>query len=93
MKRIELQFNKAICKLAGNSYGIKTYEDQVKGKFDMAEGCVIVFPNQINRIASSFIQGFFYDMVVKMGISAIKERIRIESSIANLKDFILSSLI
>lgn len=92
MERIELSIPKDITKLAGNSYGVKIYNEQVKDKYVIKDGCVIVFPKQIDRVASSFIQGFFSDIMNTMGYTAIGERIEVESSIKDLKSFIMSNL-
>ena len=92
MERIELLFPKDLCKLAGNSYGVAIYDEFVKGKVDYSKKTTIVFPAQINRIDSSFIQGFFDEILKKIGLKGIEERIEIESSIPDLKRFILDNL-
>lgn len=55
---IFINVDKSITGLAGYDYGKKIYEDQVKGKVDLSKELTITFPNNIQRIASSFIQGF-----------------------------------
>ena len=44
-----------------------------------------LFAERIDRIASSFIQGFFQKFVETIGISGIEEKVEIDSSIENLK--------
>ena len=59
-QRIALEIkDKSLTKLAGNSYGRKLFNEQVNGKIDLEQPFVIEFPEQIDYLASSFIQGFF----------------------------------
>ena len=89
---IKLVFPKDLAKLAGNRFGRTTYETQVKGKINFNSQVVFVFPEGIDRIASSFVQGFFDEIMMNLGLSGIKEKIFFESSIEGLKDFILENL-
>lgn len=66
--------DKSLTKLAGNSYGRKLFDAQVDGKIDLNQPFVIVFPEQIDYLASSFIQGFLEKYIPK---SAVKEWKRI----------------
>ena len=65
--RIELKFEKANTRLAGNDYGREIYIAQVKDKVNYDDIIYIVFPDQIVNIASSFVQGFFEEIVKKVG--------------------------
>ena len=51
--------DRSLTKLAGNSYGRKLFDAQVDGQIDLNEPFTIVFPEQSDYLASSFIQGFF----------------------------------
>ena len=48
--------DRSLTKLAGNSYGRKLFDAQVDGRIDLNEPFTIVFPEQIDYLASSFIQ-------------------------------------
>lgn len=91
-QRIELVFAKDLSKLAGNIFGVNTYEKQVKGKIDLSKQIIFVIPAGIDRVASSFIQGFFDEIVNEIGISGVEEQITFESSIPNIKEFVLENL-
>ena len=91
-QRIELVFAKDLSKLAGNAFGRNTYEKQVKEVIDLSKSTVLVFPSQIDRVASSFVQGFFDAIVNEIGIGGIEEQIFFESSISNIKEFVLENL-
>lgn len=80
MERFELEFNKAETSLAGFPYGRAIYEHQVKDKINLSEKTEIVFPAQIERVASSFVQGFFADLVEKIGYIGIEKNITIRAS-------------
>lgn len=88
MKKIELVFDKADTSLAGFPYGKKVYENQVKNEMDFSESLTIVFPEQIERVASSFIQGFFSDIINIIGYGGIERQIEIDAKTKELSDSI-----
>lgn len=62
---IKLKFNTTITRIAGNDYGKEIYNTQVKDllKKPIKNGTyTIVFPSNIVAVASSFIQGFIYEI-------------------------------
>lgn len=59
--------DRSLTKLAGNSYGRKLFDAQVDGQIDLNEPFTIVFPEQIDYLASSFIQGFFGKIYTEIG--------------------------
>jgi hypothetical protein len=89
---IFINVDKSITGLAGYDYGKKIYEDQVKGKVDLSKELTITFPNNIQRIASSFIQGFFEDIVEHIGLSGVEQLIKLEVSNEHLKNSIYNNL-
>ena len=89
---IELQFDKTIAGLAANPYGQKIYHEQVKGKVDENERIEIIFPNRIERIASSFVQGFFADWIDRYGVEWIKTNVTIQVRDDELHSWILKNL-
>lgn len=91
MKTIYLNFDKTLTGLAGNKYGQDVFEKQVKA-LDYEQTYKIVFPQEIKNIATSFIQGFFQSFVKTFGLIRLDEKLKIESSIPNLKEIILKSL-
>lgn len=91
-QRIVLKFPKDLSKLAGNTFGRTTYENQVKETIDLSQKIIFSFPAGIDRIASSFVQGFFDALVNEIGISGIEEQITFESSVPNIKEFVLENL-
>lgn len=91
MNRIELQFGKAVTRLAGNEYGRKIYNEQVKDKIDFSTKTQIVFPDQIISIASSFIQGFFDEIIANIGFMGVGEQVIIIAPI-NVEEKIIKNL-
>lgn len=90
MNKIELVFDKKLSNLAGYDFGVKIYEEQVKGKLDLEEQFELVFPTQIRMIASSFVQGFFADIVRQIGLKATEENLSVSNK--KLQDSILKKL-
>lgn len=89
----ELKLDKMITKLAGNILGKKIFEEQVKDKIDYKNDIIIIIPDRIDTIASSFIQGFFEDFVSNIGIRGIEKNVEIKSSIPNIKELVIQNLL
>lgn len=75
MNKVELVFDKKLSNLAGYDFGVKIYEEQVKGKLNLEKRFELVFPSQIRMVASSFVQGFFADIVKQIGLKATEENL------------------
>lgn len=90
----ELTFqDKSLSKLTGNKYGRSIFNNQVKEFISYDKPITIVFPDYIDNIGSSFIQGFFDEMVGKIGFSGIKESVEIKSNIIkDTKNYVLKKL-
>lgn len=65
-KVIELNFKSSLNKLAGNKFGERIYNEQIKEKVDFKNKVVIVFPDIIDDIAISFVQGFTKEILEKI---------------------------
>lgn len=79
MKTIVLNFPKSETRLAGFPYGEKVYEEQVQKIISFDEKITIIFPEQIEKVASSFVQGFFANIVMAIGYKGIEKNVIIES--------------
>jgi len=84
MKTINLQFPKSETRLAGFPYGEAVYNEQVKDIITFEDKIEIVFPNQIEKVASSFVQGFFAAIVAVIGYKGVEEQVIITSRSDNL---------
>lgn len=93
MNKIVLKFDKTAILLAGRDYGIKIYNEQVKDKIDFKNQIILVFPDNIQSMASSFIQGFFLGFVENIGIVGIEEKVTIEDNGKNFKKLVIDNLI
>ena len=89
---IKLVFKNDLTKLAGNAFGKHTYETQVKELIDFNNAIIFEFPEQVDRVASSFVQGFFDEIVNEIGVHGVEQQINFVSSISDLKDFVLENL-
>lgn len=95
MKKIEIIVDKTLSGLAGFDYGKKVYNNQVKNKLselDYKNGFYIVFPSEIKRVASSFVQGFFSELMTDYGYYKVVNMVKIESSSDKLTNYIVESL-
>ena len=88
-----LKFDKMYSGLASNPFGKKTYIEQVKGKVDESQKIRIVFPDQIESVASSFVQGFFADWIDRYGYGWIKDNIEIKARSKELEDKIYENIL
>lgn len=92
MKKIYLIFSKSETRLAGFPYGEAIYKNQVEKNFTLGDEITIVFPKQIEKIASSFVQGFFAVLVTEIGYKGIEEKIIIESGSEKLTSSIWKNI-
>lgn len=91
--RIILNFDKTTSRLAGNPYGKEVYHSQVKDKYiDYSEPLVVVFPDNIKKVASSFVQGFFTELVSKIGYEGIEEKVTIKAGSPKIAEDILGRI-
>lgn len=79
VQRICLQFNPVITRLAGFDYGKEIYQEQVKAQIDFSRKTIIEFPSQIIKIASSFVQGFFADIIEQIGLDQIGAQVEVDA--------------
>lgn len=79
MKTIDLKFNKSLIALAGNPFGRNTFKDQVAPHLEGENEFCIVFPNQIEMIASSFVQGFFAHWLQEYGVDGVFQHVQIKA--------------
>lgn len=80
MNVINLTFDKSETRIAGFPYGEAVYREQAEKNIIFGEKVLIVFPQQIEKIASSFVQGFFAEMVKNVGYSGIKKQVTIKAA-------------
>lgn len=91
--RIELKFDKATTKLAGNPYGRSVFDDQLRDKIDYSKKNIIIFPNNIERVASSFTQGMFSEIIKEIGYDKLNQIIKIEAGSGELEKRIYEDLV
>lgn len=89
---INLKFDKATTRLAGNPYGKDEFKEQVKEKINYNQMNVIRFPDNIEKIASSFTQGFFSEIINKVGYEGFKNVITVEAKTPKLVNEILEDI-
>lgn len=90
---IELTFDSTITRLAGFPYGEKVYEEQVAPRIDYSSPIVIAFPSQIVRVASSFVQGFFKEIIRNVGLEGIGKVVKLKTENEQLYSSIMNNLI
>lgn len=95
MNEIKIDIDKTITKIAGNELGVEKYNEKMKSIYKDIKNqkFKIIFPDNIDFIAPSFIQGFFEDIVLQIGIEGIENNFEFYSKqIPELKEIIIDSL-
>ena len=92
MNKIALSFSKSLSNLAGYEFGLSTFKEQVKGNIDLRKEFFIEFPPEIKGVASSFVQGFFEEIVEEIGLLATEQRAKIISLNSNIQENLLRKL-
>lgn len=90
-KKINIKFDNTIVRISGNQYGQNIYEEFVEPYIpellEKKEKYIIVFPQNIEYIGSSFIQGFMKKICMKIKKERFYEYFEIEGSDKLIKDF------
>lgn len=76
---VDLVFPKTMSGLAGYPYGKKVFDDSVKGKVSENDSIRICFPPEIEKVASSFTQGFFSEWLNAYGLDWILKNVKISA--------------
>lgn len=85
--------DKTLTKLAGNPFGRELFQEQVKDRVDLNKKFVIEIPEQIDYLATSFVQGFFGEIYKQIGRDGIEKNLDISApSIPNAKKSIIDKL-
>ncbi len=93
MKTIFLMFDKSIIALAGEQYGRKVFNKQVRHNLGGADLYYhIVIPKNIKMMSSSFIQGFFHYWINTIGVEGVRSRVSIETPHKDLECSIFQNL-
>lgn len=92
MTTIYLEFPKSETGLAGFPYGETVYNEQVKDKISFEDKIEIVFPEHIEKVASSFVQGFFAAIVAAIGYKGVEDQVIITSQSEKLTASILKNI-
>lgn len=89
MKCIYLVFPKNKTRLVGYNYGKHTYDTQLKDEISPDEITYIIFPEHIEKVSSSFLEGLFEDIFNQFGYKVVGEKIRVETKNESLRGSML----
>lgn len=90
--KVTLNIDKDIVSLAGYDFGKSIYCSQVKENININENFSIEIPSNVKFVASSFVQGFFSDIINEIGLLAAEERIHIISENTQLSKSFMNKL-
>lgn len=68
----------SLARLIGFELGEYVYKENNLDKVDLKKKIEIIFPETIEKISSSFVQGFFHGFVKKVGKNIAKEQVVIK---------------
>lgn len=89
---INLVFDKTISGLAGNDYGYSEYKSQIDEKIDYNKKNIIIFPDNIRKVAISFIQGMFQEILKNVNKEELEKYIQIKTSYPKLTQKIIDNI-
>ena len=90
---IRLEFEKSLSGLAGYDFGLAVYYEQIEKKVNLEGKNIVVFPDNVQRVASSFTQGLFAEIVKKIGYDGVEKKIEIRARTKELEYRIYEDLI
>lgn len=89
---ITLEFEKTLVGLAGYPFGEATFEKFGKGKVDENKKIEVVIPARIEKVASSFVQGFFSEWIDKYGVEWIRRNVDVSTPNREVKQSVYENL-
>lgn len=89
---IELVFDKRITNLAGNRFGKEVYVNQIEKEVDVNIKNIIIFPIEIEDIASSFIEGIYKVLGERHGKIKALEIMELQSKNVEVQEKIDNSI-
>ena len=88
---IELEFENTLTNLADFRFGGEIFRKQIKKKISKDEKNVIVFPDQIEDIAISFIQGMYDGIIKTIGKENAMSKVEIKTKTQELTQKIINA--
>lgn len=88
----ELNFDKSMTCIAGFDYGREIFVNQIQGKITYTDSITIIFPERVVKVASSFIQGLFKEIVDNIGYEGVEDRVTIKAGSEKLEEKIRSNI-
>lgn len=93
MKIINLKFSGDLTRIAGNPFGRSIYKEQVEKYVDWKDINKIIFPDTINGVSISFVQGLIANPVeVLGGINEFEKHFILSSPIEKVETKLQNSL-
>ena len=89
---IVLEFDKTLVGLAGYPFGTTTFEKYGKGKIQEEQPITVIIPDRIERIASSFVQGFFSEWIDKYGVDWIRKNVDVSTPREDVRQSVYENL-
>lgn len=90
--RINIEFSENLHVLVGEEFGKEVYKNQIEHNFKYDSKNIIVFPEKIEKISISFINGMFQEILKKIDRKDIEKFINIQSKSEALKEKIMSNI-
>lgn len=79
MEKIEIKgIPNSLARLIGFELGVHVFEENKLDEVDLKNRVEIIFPDTIEKISSSFVQGFFSGFIRKVGKNTAKEQVVIK---------------
>lgn len=82
----------SLARLIGFDLGIHVYEENNLDRIDLNNKVELIFPTTIEKISSSFVQGFFAGFVKKVGKNTAKEQVVIRMKDDDLTEMFYKKL-
>ena len=95
MEKISIEIDNTLSGIAGFQLGKSIYEKQIRPaikNYDYKNGIEIVFAERIKRITSSFVQGFFSELMGKIGYYGIKDNVKVKTYSCELTESVYKVL-
>lgn len=86
------RYDKTLISLSGRRLGERTFNDQIESKLNEQDKIILNFPDKIEVVASSFVQGLLSKELEKIGLNAVKSKFDVKSNVPGFEKNFWGSL-
>ncbi|SJZ61294.1 hypothetical protein [Anaerorhabdus furcosa] len=83
---------KSLTRISGNPLGREIYDRQIKGKFDINKLNIVIFPDYIEGVSISFVQGLLSGILENINLDELNSKFKFVCKNTRVQNKIMDSI-